>query len=102
MSRGFHVTLSWKGLTRSDLLALFDSAKSYCDQGKYRPAENLFLQAIEGYRYLVGPTYKDVTKAAYALVSLYMEMDRMADADRVIEDITLLYIKNLGYEYRRT
>ncbi|KAK4221594.1 hypothetical protein QBC38DRAFT_521751 [Podospora fimiseda] len=64
------LSLSWKGFTRSDLLALFDSAKSHRERGDVRVAKKLFLQALEVFRYVVGPVHENSTKVAYALASL--------------------------------
>lgn len=89
--------LSWKGLSQSDLPAIWDLAQSYSQQGKLKMAETLFLQVLEGYRYILGPMQEDVTKAAYAVANLYAENNRKTDADQVIEDVSRLHIETLGY-----
>lgn len=93
--------LNWRGHSRSELVAMFNAARGHASHGTER-AEAMFLKALEGYEYLLGPTHEDTTKVAFALASFYTEQSRNTDADRIIEDACQHYIARFGVEDRHT
>lgn len=94
--------LRWNGLSRGDLLAMWDSGEAFSQRNDWKNAEKLFLQATQGYRHILGSTHEDTIKAAYVLANVYAESDRMADADKIIEDVTHELISKLGHGHKRT
>jgi len=93
------LSLSWKGHTRSDLVALFDAAQSVQRQGDHRDheaTEQKFMTALEGYEHLLSPTHEDTNKVAYSLATFYTEHGRTADADRVLEAVIRKHIDKYG------
>ncbi|KAI1077366.1 hypothetical protein F5B20DRAFT_273301 [Whalleya microplaca] len=94
--------LSWEGFTRTELLSMWNLAQSQKQNGNTNLARVLLLQVLEGYRYLLGSTHEDVTKAAYALANLHAEENNMREADKILEGISRDHIKKLGYKHKRT
>ncbi|KAH8694492.1 hypothetical protein BGZ61DRAFT_588458 [Ilyonectria robusta] len=94
--------LRWNGLSRGDLIAMWDSGKAFSERNDWKNAEKMFLQATQGHRHILGSTHEDTVKAAYVLANLYAESDRMVDADKIIEDVTHDLISKLGHGHKRT
>ena len=96
------IPLSWEGHSRSDLIALFGSARSHASYGDYAMAEDMFLRALEGYGHMLGPTHEDARKVAFALASFYAGQGRMTDANEVIQKSCRQHITKFGIHHRRT
>ena len=96
------LALSWKGKTRTTLMATFEAALSYQRSGEDAFAEKMFMDVLEGYENLLSPTHEDTNKVAYALANFYAECDRMADADKVLENVSRKHIVRYGIEGRET
>ncbi|KAK3998173.1 hypothetical protein QBC44DRAFT_376039 [Cladorrhinum sp. PSN332] len=97
---GLH--LRWQGLTRTELLAMHNSAKSHVLQGDRSTAESLLLKVVEGYRHILGATHQGSVKAGYALASFYAEDNRMVEADEILEDVSQSFLAYLGPEHKST
>ena len=98
---GNDLSLSWRGHSREHLIAVFESARSHAENQSDK-AEDLFSTALEGYGHLQGPTHEETVKVAFALASFYTEQGRVADADKVIENMCRCHITKFGIEHRRT
>ena len=96
------LSLGWNGNTRSELIAMFQAARSHASQADSERAETLFLDALKGYGFLLGPTHEDATKVAIAVANFYTEQGRSNDADKVVGDLCQHHIKKFGIEHRRT
>ncbi|KAI0902167.1 hypothetical protein F4806DRAFT_28518 [Annulohypoxylon nitens] len=99
---GSELKLRWQGHSRSNLLAMRDTARQLIGQGKQDEAESLLLEVREGLGCVLGVISDDTVKVGYMLADIYAETDRMEDADYIIEDMTQKHIKVLGYEDRKT
>ena len=96
------LSLSWNGNSRSELIAMFQAARSHASHADSGRAETLFLDALKGYGVLLGPTHEDAIKVAIAVANFYTEQDRFNDADKVVQDLCQHHIKKFGIEHRRT
>jgi tetratricopeptide (TPR) repeat protein len=94
--------LQWNGHSRADLLAMWDAARGYSQQGKSKAAENMFAQVLEGLGHLQGTTNEGTSKVAYDFADFYAQTGRMADADRILERLTQCHIDTRGYADRKT
>ena len=94
--------LSWKGHSRTTLIAMFDAAQSAGRRGDAVNAEKLLVQVLEGYENLLSPTHEDTNKVAYALATFYAEHDRMHDANKTLEEVSRKHIKRYGVQNRET
>ncbi|KAK4228436.1 hypothetical protein QBC38DRAFT_414506 [Podospora fimiseda] len=94
--------LRWQGLTRTDLLAMNNSAKSHITKGDRATAESLLRKVLEGYRYLLGPTNHDTIQASYSLATFFADDDRMLEADQLLEEISHYHITHLGLAHKTT
>lgn len=92
----------WEGLTRSDLLAMSDSARVHIEHHNPEAAGNLLLKVLAGYRHILGPAHEDVAEAAYAVAKLFAETGRIAEAVEIIEDTTREHVERLDSEHKRT
>ena len=77
--------LQWDGKRKSDLDAIYQKAKQLFQAGKFHNAEEGYLQTLGGYEAFLGPTHKDTNTVAYELADLYAQINRMDEADRVLE-----------------
>ncbi|KAF4633931.1 hypothetical protein G7Y89_g4185 [Cudoniella acicularis] len=51
----------------------------------FHDAEGEYLQTLGGYEVLLGPTHKDTNTVAYELADLYAQINRMDEADKILE-----------------
>jgi hypothetical protein len=93
--------LAWRGHTRSDLLAMRNTAQVFLEEGRSLDAENLLLEAREGLSHVLGSTSEDTNRVGYQLAELYAKSGRMRESDQVIEDMTQTHIQALGYKDKR-
>ena len=96
------LSLGWNGNSRSELIAMFQEARSCASHADWEKAENLFLAALKGYGVLLGPTHEDATKVAIAVANFYTVQGRPNDADKVVEDLCQHHIEKFGIQHRRT
>ncbi|KAF2813034.1 uncharacterized protein BDZ99DRAFT_248117 [Mytilinidion resinicola] len=94
--------LRWNGRSRSDLIAVFNSAKRDDIHAEPETAKAKFLEALDGYEHILGATHEDTTKVVVALASFFTRQNRMADADEVMEKACRKHIAKLGIEHKRT
>jgi tetratricopeptide (TPR) repeat protein len=96
------VLMVWNGHSVSDLSGIVLRAQQENRNGDSQVAENLFLQAIEGHKHLLGPTHEDTSNVSYKLATFYVEHDRVQDAYRVIEESSRAFVVQLGLQHHRT
>ncbi|MCJ1381030.1 hypothetical protein MMC17_004139 [Xylographa soralifera] len=99
---GHKLTLNWRGHSRAELVAIFDMAQSHTRRMDSERTEAMFLKALKGYGYLLGPTHEDATKVAFAVASFYAEQGRDTDTDKIIENLCQQYLNRFGIEHRRS
>ncbi|KAK1771936.1 hypothetical protein QBC33DRAFT_566069 [Phialemonium atrogriseum] len=92
----------WEGHTRSDLLAMSDSARVHIEHHNPEAAGKLLLKVLAGYRHILGPAHEDATEVAYAVAKLFAETGRIAGAVEIIEDMAREHVERLDSEHKRT
>ena len=97
-----NLSLGWKGKSISELITMYQAARSHANHANSERAETLFLDALKGYGILLGPTHEDATKVAITVANFYTEQSRFNDADKVVEDLCQHHVKKFGIEHRRT
>jgi tetratricopeptide (TPR) repeat protein len=78
------------------------TARDYLHAGKFKEAEDMFLQAYQGLCHVLGNTNEDTVKAAYNLAGLYADSGRAKEADDIIEKVIQSHIDQWGYQDKRT
>jgi len=94
--------VSWGGHSRKDLDAMNSAALSLLRGENSAAAEEMFIDVLEGYAHIVGPTHEDTVNVACALASFYAERDNMDKANKVIENTIGHHIEQYGIGDRRT
>ncbi|KAH7410602.1 hypothetical protein BKA64DRAFT_358129 [Cadophora sp. MPI-SDFR-AT-0126] len=94
--------LSWQGRSRTELKALFESARNQAASSDTQNTEEIFLAALHGYQKVLGPTHEETVKVTFAVATFYAELDRPTDADKIIDDITRTHMARFGCEDRRS
>lgn len=97
-----NLCINSNGLTRNDLLEVFEMARSRKAEGKTDEADELFLQAIQGFDEVMGPTHAETKRVKYECINFYAEARRMRDADAMLDELTRAHITTWGYEHKRT
>ncbi|KAH8884179.1 hypothetical protein GQ53DRAFT_830103 [Thozetella sp. PMI_491] len=101
-SSTIELPLSYKGLSRVDLLAMWELARSGVQGSVPDEKERLLLQVLDGLSYLQGATNEETNKVAYALADLYVQAGRGAEGDKVLERQTQAHINAFGFAHRKT
>ncbi|KAF2232528.1 hypothetical protein EV356DRAFT_534460 [Viridothelium virens] len=76
--------LVWRGKTRADLQAIFEEAKQL-QHGRYLvEAEARYREALSGFDRLITISNEETIGAAYAVAEFFAEIDKMREADEVL------------------
>ncbi|RYP63797.1 hypothetical protein DL770_009297 [Monosporascus sp. CRB-9-2] len=96
------LALTWEGLSRSDLQAIWHTARGNRDAGRLQEAEEAFQQALIGMSHVLGETNEDTVKVSYDLADLYATSGQTKEAIAVVEKSIQAHAHRWGYEDKRT
>ncbi|RYP62306.1 hypothetical protein DL771_009791 [Monosporascus sp. 5C6A] len=96
------LALTWEGLSRSDLQAIWHKARGNRDAGRLQEAEGAFQQALIGMSHVLGETNEDTLKVSYDLADLYATSGRIKEAMAIVEKSIQAHAHRWGYEDKRT
>lgn len=71
-------------------------------QGESCSAENLYREALTGFRTILSPTHEHTSALAYRLATFYADHDRMDDADQVLNWMMEKHIERWGVGHGNT
>lgn len=92
----------WRNMSHDELRQLkLDASRAYAD-GNDGDAEHMFRDALSGFRHTAGLTDKHTLKTAYQLASLYANLSRMEDANKVLRWALDSHIKKWSLDHLRT
>jgi len=97
-----HLQLQWDGKKKSDIDAVYERTKQLVKAGQFREAEEGYLQTLGGYEALLSPTHKDTNTVAYELADLYAQINRVGDADRVLDWMSEKHGGRWGLGHKKT
>ncbi|KAK3376581.1 Clr5 domain-containing protein [Lasiosphaeria ovina] len=96
------IHLSYKGKTRTDLLAMREFVRTRGGEISQDKTEEILNDVLDGLEHLQGATNEQTNKVAYELADLYFKTKRPDEADKLLERQTQAHINILGYEHRKT
>jgi tetratricopeptide (TPR) repeat protein len=100
-SQGY-LRLQWEGKNKADLDELHREAQSSVAAGNVHDAEENYLQALAGYEAILSPTHNHTCAVAYELAEFYANIDRMNEADKVLDWLTEKHVEHLGVGHKQT
>jgi len=96
------VPLSFDGMSRTDLLAMWEVVRIRSNEISSEDKEGMLIKVLDGFRHLQGATNEETNKVAYTLAGFYVDTRRSDEADKVLERQTQAHIEILGHEHRKT
>ncbi len=81
---------------QSTLNAVRDLARVYYDEGRLARAEELYEQALEGYKRTLGPDHETTLSTAFHLGYVYSKQVKLAEAVKMYKQVLMGYEKTLG------
>lgn len=96
------IPLSFKGMSRTDLLAMWEVARTRSNEITSEEKEKMLNDVLDGLTHLQGATNEETNKVAYAVAGFYVDSQRIPEADKLLERQTQAHIDSLGYDHRKT
>ena len=92
--------LQWDGKRKTDIDEVYQRSKRLFQAGSFHDAEEGYLQALGGYEALLGTTDKETNAVAYELADLYAQINRMDEADKVLDWMSEKHAKRWGIRHK--
>ena len=70
--------------------------------GRLDEAEKKYREVLAGFKNLTSPIHEDTMTVAYQLAELYAQLDRMIDADHVLDRLNRMSVEQLGFQHAKT
>ncbi|KAE9362678.1 hypothetical protein N431DRAFT_433670 [Stipitochalara longipes BDJ] len=97
-----YLRLQWEGKNKTDLDELHREAQSLTAAGNIRDAEEHYLQVLAGYEVILSPTHDNTCAVAYELANFYANLDRMNEADKVLDWLSEKHVERWGVGHKKT
>jgi hypothetical protein len=93
--------LQWDGKSKSEIDAVYQRSKQQVQAGNFHEAKEGYRQTLGGYAELLGLTHENTNTVAYELADLYAQMNRMDEADKVLDWMSEKHTERWGMRHKR-
>jgi len=101
-AQGRQLLLTWNGRPKSELDTTYRAAQAAHGRREHQLAQDLYAQALEGYRQVLGATAEETIAVLHSSVSLYLEQDSETEAYKLLEDSVQAHVTLWGEDADQT